>query len=72
MSNKKDIRLLSLNELLSFCKENKLPTYRAKQIYEWLWKKNVKSFDDMSSIAQKTRNMLKDVLDKSHQVYTKT
>ena len=53
MSNKKDIRLLSLNELLSFCKENKLPTYRAKQIYEWLWKKNVKSFDDMSSISQK-------------------
>ncbi len=61
MSNKKDIRLLSLNELILFCKENKLPTYRAKQIYEWLWKKNVKSFDDMSSISQKTRNMLKDV-----------
>ena len=34
MSNKKDIRLLSLNELLSFCKENKLPAYTAKQIYE--------------------------------------
>ena len=61
MSNKKDIRLLSLNELILFCKENKLPTYRAKQIYEWLWKKNVKSFDDMSSISQTTRNMLKDV-----------
>ncbi len=61
MSNKKDIRLLSLNELILFCKENKLPTYRARQIYEWLWKKNVKSFDDMSSISQKTRNMLKDV-----------
>ena len=61
MTNKKDIRLLSLNELILFCKENKLPTYRAKQIYEWLWKKNVKSFDDMSSISQTTRNMLKDV-----------
>jgi len=58
MSEKKDIRLLSLNELVFFCKENQLPTYRAKQIYEWLWKKNVKSFDDMSSISQKTRNML--------------
>tara|TARA_B100001758_G_C18313406_1_gene559129 strand:- start:6 stop:1052 length:1047 start_codon:yes stop_codon:yes gene_type:complete len=61
MSNKKDIRLLSLNELILFCKENKLPAYKAKQIYEWLWKKNVKSFEDMSSISQKTRNMLKDV-----------
>ena len=61
MSNKKDIRLLSLNELILFCKENKLPAYRAKQIYEWLWKKNVNSFDDMSSISQKTRNMLNDV-----------
>ena len=58
MSDKKDIRLLSLNELVFFCKENQLPSYRAKQIYEWLWKKNVKSFDDMSSISQKTRNML--------------
>ena len=71
MSNKKDIRLLSLNELLSFCKENKLPTYRAKQIYEWLWKKNVKSFDDMSSISQQTRNMLKDLFWINHiQVYS--
>ena len=61
MSNKKDIRLLSLNELILFCKENKLPAYKAKQIYEWLWKKNVKSFEDMSSISQKLRNMLKDV-----------
>lgn len=58
MCNKKDIRLLSLNELVFFCKENQLPSYRAKQIFEWLWKKNVKSFDDMSSISQKTRNML--------------
>ena len=72
MSNKKDIRLLSLNELIFFCKENKLPEYRAKQIHEWLWKRNVKSFDDMSSIAQKTRNMLKDVFWINHiKVYSK-
>ena len=71
MTNKKDIRLLSLNELILFCKENKLPVYRAKQIYEWLWKKNIKSFDDMSSISQKTRNMLKDVFWINHiEVYS--
>ena len=72
MCNKKDIRLLSLNELVLFCKENQLPVFRAKQIYEWLWKKNVKYFDDMSSISQKTRKMLNDIFWINHiNIYSK-
>ena len=61
MSDKEDIRQLSLEELTDKLVALGEKPYRAKQIHEWLWKKNVKSFDDMSSIAQKTRNVLKDI-----------
>ena len=35
------------------------PSYKAKQIYEWIHQKNLTSFDDMSNIAKKTRDVLK-------------
>ena len=28
------------------------PKYRAKQVYEWLWKKNVHQFNDMSNLPK--------------------
>ena len=41
MSDKKNIRSLNLEEIIDFCKQNKLPKFRAKQIWEWLYKKRV-------------------------------
>lgn len=38
---KKDIKSLSLDEILTWIKANELPAYRAKQIYEWLHKYGV-------------------------------
>ncbi len=35
------------------------PSYKAKQIYEWIHQKNVTSFDEMSNVAKKTRELLK-------------
>ncbi len=36
------------------------PSYKAKQIYEWIHQKNIVSFDEMTNIAKKTRELLKD------------
>lgn len=33
--------------------------FRAKQVYEWLWNKSLKNFDEMSNISLSTRELLK-------------
>ena len=59
MKNKNDIRSLTLDELTSFFQKNDLPSYKAKQVYEWLWKKSCLSFDEMTNISLETRKLLK-------------
>ena len=59
MKNKNDIRSLTLEELTSFFQKNSLPSYKAKQVYEWLWKKSCLSFDEMTNISLETRKLLK-------------
>ncbi len=56
---KKDIRKLSLPELEEFFLVHGEKKFRAKQVYEWLWNKSLKNFDDMSNISLSTREMLK-------------
>lgn len=58
MNKKKDIRNLPLEEILKFFDTQNLPKFRAKQIWEWLWKKRVLSFDEITSIPKKTRELL--------------
>lgn len=55
---KKDIKSLSLDEILTWIKANELPAYRAKQIYEWLHKYGVADFSEMSSISKDLKNSL--------------
>ena len=59
MEKNNDIRSLTLDELTSFFQKNDLPSYKAKQVYEWLWKKSCLSFDDMTNISLETRKLLK-------------
>ncbi|MCF8299302.1 MAG: hypothetical protein K9J13_17265 [Saprospiraceae bacterium] len=47
---KKNIRQISIEEITIFLKDNNEKPFRAKQIYEWLWKKAVHSFDEMTSL----------------------
>lgn len=56
---KQDIRKLSLAELEAFFLSHGEKKFRAKQVYEWLWNKSLKNFDDMSNISLSTREMLK-------------
>lgn len=60
MSTKKDIRALSEAQILEILKEKGEPKFRAKQIYEWLWKKTAHNFDDMSNLSKPLRDWLKE------------
>ena len=56
----KDIKSLSLDELLDLMQEMSESRFRAGQIYEWLHKKLVEDFDEMSNISLPLRNKLKE------------
>jgi 23S rRNA (adenine2503-C2)-methyltransferase len=56
----KNIRHLDLDEIKAFFVSRKEPAFRATQVYEWLWKRSVHSFDDMSNLSKATREMLKE------------
>ncbi|WP_114751270.1 23S rRNA (adenine(2503)-C(2))-methyltransferase RlmN [Pleomorphovibrio marinus] len=58
-AQKRDVRRLSLAELEQFFLEKGDKKFRAKQVYDWLWNKTLKNFDDMSNISLSTREMLK-------------
>lgn len=57
-NRKRDIRLLSEEEIAGLVSELGQPAFRAKQIYEWLFVKNVSSFDEMTNIPKKLREQL--------------
>lgn len=56
---KKDIRKLKLDELKEFFVQHGQKPFRAQQVHEWLWKKSVKDFDDMTNLSLDVREMLK-------------
>jgi 23S rRNA (adenine2503-C2)-methyltransferase len=58
MINKKNIRELKLEELINFLKNQNIPSYRAKQIHEWLWKKRAVNFNEMTSLSLSLRDLL--------------
>lgn len=53
-----NIRNLSASELQTAVQELGEKAFRAKQIYEWLWKKNAGSFEEMSSLSKGLREQL--------------
>lgn len=55
-----DIRTLSLNELSTFFLSCGEKSFRAKQVYEWLWKKNVVDFESMNNIPKSLQQVLKE------------
>ena len=55
-----DIRNLSLPDLQQKLVEIGQPAYRAKQVYDWMWKQGAKSFDDMTNVPAALRQLLSD------------
>lgn len=56
---KRDVRKLTLDELKSFFVEHGDKPFRAQQVYEWLWQKSCKDFDQMTNISLPTRELLR-------------
>ena len=54
----KDIRTLSLDQLTDYFKEIGEKPFRAKQVYDWLWSKNLHSIDEMTNISRDLREKL--------------
>ncbi|MBQ6814891.1 MAG: 23S rRNA (adenine(2503)-C(2))-methyltransferase RlmN [Lachnospiraceae bacterium] len=63
MSDKIDIKSLNLNELNNLLADMGEKAFRAKQIYQWLHIKLVRSFDEMSNISVSLREKLKEQCD---------
>lgn len=56
---KQDIRKMTLTQLEDFFLMAGEKKFRAKQVYEWLWSKSLKNFDDMTNLSKSVRELLK-------------
>lgn len=57
---KQDIRKLSLEQLSVCFNDFGEKTFRAKQVFEWLWKKSAISFNEMTNLSHDLRGKLDD------------
>jgi 23S rRNA (adenine2503-C2)-methyltransferase len=57
---RKNIREISEEELKRWFIENNELGFRAKQVWEWLWQKSVRDFDQMSNVSKPLREKLKE------------
>ncbi len=58
MISRKNIREFDLPTLKSYFESIGDKKFRAMQAYEWLWKKNARSFDEMSNLSLELRKKL--------------
>lgn len=59
-NGKRSIYSLRLPELKAWLEENSEKGFRAKQIYDWLYKKRVTSFEDMTNVSKSLQAKLKE------------
>ena len=55
---KQDIRNLSRSDLKEFFTAQGEKSFRADQVYDWLWKKDVGTFAEMTNLSQQLREFL--------------
>ena len=60
METKLDIRQLSLEQLITQIADLGEKKFRARQIYEWLWKKRATDFNQMTNLTKSLRETLKE------------
>ena len=61
MSNKNDdIRSISFDKLNNFIQKNNFPSYRSNQVFNWINKSTLRSFDDMTNIPKSLVKLLKE------------
>ncbi|AYF07876.1 TPA: 23S rRNA (adenine(2503)-C(2))-methyltransferase RlmN [Bacillus cereus] len=62
-TKKPSIYSLQLHEMQDWLKEQGEPKFRAGQIFDWLYKKRVKNYDDMSNLSKGLRDKLSNSFD---------
>ncbi|MDP4171457.1 MAG: 23S rRNA (adenine(2503)-C(2))-methyltransferase RlmN [Bacillota bacterium] len=60
---KPSIYTLELHELKEWLVENGEKAFRAEQVFDWLYKKRVLSFEDMSNLSKSVRDKLTDAFE---------
>lgn len=63
MAKKKNIRHLSQDEIAEEFKILGEPAFRAKQLWQWIWEKNVSSFEEMSNLPKALREKIQENFD---------
>lgn len=58
MPARPDIRALSFAEIKAFAAQQGWPSFKAQQIYQWLWQKGGRCFADMSNLSKSMRAAL--------------
>ncbi|CAG5069772.1 putative dual-specificity RNA methyltransferase RlmN [Dyadobacter sp. CECT 9623] len=58
IQDKQDIRKLTVDQLKGWMAEHGEKAFRAKQIYEWIWKKSSHSFAEMTNLSLPTRQLM--------------
>ena len=58
---KTDLKSLSKEQLLAFCKEHELPRFRADQLFQWMYQKGASGFDEMTNLSKELREKLAEV-----------
>ncbi len=58
MNVEKNIRTLSLDELTDYFATIGEKKFRAKQVWEWLWKKHAQNFEEMTNLSKELRDIL--------------
>lgn len=58
MTARNNIRNLSQEELIQYFESTGDKKFRAKQVWEWLWKKHARSFDEMTNLSIELREKL--------------
>ncbi len=53
-----NLRHASLEDIQHFLAEHNQPKYRAQQIHDWIWKKNVSGIDEMLNLSKEFRTLL--------------
>lgn len=55
---KPNVRSFSLEELKTFFTDHDEKAFRAKQVWEWLWQKSARGFEEMTNLSKETRALL--------------
>lgn len=58
VKEKTDLKSLTKQELSSFLSDFGLASYRADQVFQWLYQKGAKSFDEMTNLSKDLRQKL--------------